>query len=145
LRIVLIVLAVVAFLGISVLVARVLAADSRERSDVADLIRAQARGDAAGMFERLAGCRMRPSCVARVRADVARLRRPGTVKVVRYDPSTTFALGGHSGSGRIVWDTTSVHRPVVQCVSVRRTGDVLSGPGVSLTAISGPLAGQASC
>ena len=120
-----------------------LAADSRERSDVADLLSAQARGDAAAMLRQLHGCER--GCVARVRTNAARLRRPGAVKVVRLDPSTTFALSGHTGPARVVWNTSRVNRPVVQCIVVRRTGNVLSGPGVQLESVSGPRPGTSSC
>jgi hypothetical protein len=145
LRYALVAFAIVAFLGISFLLARVLAADSRERSDVADLMRAQARGDARSMLAQLSGCAAQPACAERVRANVTRLRRPGAVKLVRFDPSTNFALSGRTGPARVVWNTSTVRRPVVQCVIVRRTGDVLSGPGVQLRSVSKPLPGTASC
>jgi hypothetical protein len=145
LRYAVIAVAIVAFLGASFLLARVLAADSRERSDVADLMRAQARGDARSMLGQLAGCSAQPGCAERVRANAARLRRPGAVKLVRFDPSTSFALSSRTGPARVVWNTTSVRRPVVQCVIVRRTGNVLSGPGVQLRSLSAPLPGTASC
>jgi hypothetical protein len=123
----------------------VLAADSRERSDLADLMRAQARGDTAAMLRQLQGCAGDPACSARVRSNAARLRRPGALKVVRLDPSTTFALSGHTGPARVVWNTSRFNRPVVQCVVVRRTGNVLSGPGVQLRSVSGPRPGTSSC
>jgi hypothetical protein len=137
--------AILVFAGISFLLARVLAADSRERSDVADLLRAQARGDAAAMLRELHGCADQPACSTRVRANAQRLRRPGAVKVVRLDPSTTFALSGHTGPARVVWNTSQVARPVVQCVLVRRTGNVLSGPGVRLESVSAPRPGTSDC
>jgi hypothetical protein len=137
--------AILVFAGISFLLARVLAADSRERSDVADLLRAQARGDAAAMLRELHGCADQPTCSTRVRSNAQRLRRPGAVKVVRLDPSTTFALSGHTGPARVVWNTSRVTRPVVQCVLVRRTGNVLSGPGVRLESMSGPRPGTSNC
>ena len=143
-RIAVVVLAIVLFLGASFL-ARVLAADSRERSDVADLMRAQARGDTTGMLSQLSGCAAKPACAARVRANARALRRPGEVKLVRFDPSTTFALSPHTATARVVWNTLRTHRPVVQCVTVRRTGDILSGPGVQLRSVSGPLRGTAGC
>jgi hypothetical protein len=123
----------------------VLAADSRERSDVADLMRAQARGDATEMLRQLTGCASDPSCTARVRANVVSLRRPGAVKLVRFDPSTSFALSPHTGPARVVWNTVRARRPIVQCVIVRRTGNVLSGPGVELRSVSGPRPGTSSC
>jgi hypothetical protein len=144
-RYVVVAIALVVFLGISFLVARVLSADSRERSDVADLMRAQARGDADAMLRQLTGCTSDPRCARRVRANVAELRRPGAVKLVRFDPSTTFALDEGTAPARVVWNTTAVRRPVVQCVIVRRTGDVFSGPGVELRYVSGPRPGTSSC
>jgi hypothetical protein len=142
---VIIAVAVLVFAGISFLLARVLAADSREQSDVADLIRAQARGDAGAMLRQLEGCSADPRCTTRVRANATALRRPGAVKLVRFDPSTSFALSESTAPARVVWDTTVVHRPVVQCVVVRRTGDVLTGPGVALRYVSGPRPGTSGC
>jgi hypothetical protein len=130
-------IAIVIFAGISFLLARVLSADSRERSDVADLMSAQARGDANAMLRQLAGCAADPRCATRVRANVRAL--------VRFDPSTTFALSEHTGPARVVWNTVDVQRPVVQCVVVHRTGNVLSGPGVQLRYVSGPRPGTSSC
>jgi hypothetical protein len=144
-RIALVGIAILVFLAASFLLARVLAADSRERSDVTDLVRAQARGDAASMLRQLTGCADQPKCAARVRANAKALRRPGTLKVVRFDPSTTFALSPKTASARVVWNTLREHRPVVQCVTVRRTGNVLSGPGVQLRSLSGPLRGGGGC
>ena len=138
-------IAIVVFLGLSFLLARVLAADSRERSDVADLMSAQARGDASGMLRQLDGCADQPKCAARVRANAKALRRPGEVKLVRFDPSTTFALSPNTATARVVWNTLRTHRPVVQCVTVSRTGNVLSGPGVQLRSLTGPISGTAGC
>jgi hypothetical protein len=45
----------------------------------------------------------------------------------------------------VVWNTVDVHEPVVQCVIVQRTGNVLSGPGVRLRYVSGPRPGTSSC
>ena len=144
-RYALIATAIVVFVGISFLLARVLSADSREQSDVADLVRAQARGDADAMLRQLTGCASDPRCDARVRANVQALRRPGAVKLVRFDPSTSFALSPHTGPARVVWNTVDARRPIVQCVTVRRTGNVLSGPGVQLRYVSGPRPGTSSC
>jgi hypothetical protein len=138
-------IAIVLFLGISFLVARVLAADSRERSDVADLMRAQARGDAASMLRQLNGCARVPGCADRARTNAASLKRPGAVKIVRFDPSTTFPLDESIKPARVVWNTNRVLRPVVQCVVVARTGNLLSGPGVELRYVSRPIPGTNSC
>ena len=101
-------------------------------------MRAQARGNGEAMLRLLAGCSADPRCATRVRANVKALHRPGAVKLVRFDPSTSFALSPHTGRARVVWNTVDVHEPVVQCVIVQRTGNVLSGPGVKLRYVSGP-------
>ena len=136
--------AVLAFVGLSAAVARVLAANGAERTAVTDLIRAQARGDAAMMLRQLEGCRARGACRARVRANALRLRRPGSVEVVRLDLSSRFAWGGRRGVARIVWRTAG-SLPVVQCVGVRRGGNPVDGLTVALESISPRLAGEASC
>ena len=141
----LIVAGVVAFLGVSILVTRVLAADSRERSDVIDLIAAQSRGDATEMLRLLDGCGRDARCRARVRENAARLRRPGEIQVLRFDPSTQWAFTGGENGARIAWKTDRTTIPVVQCVTVRRTGDVLSGPGVELVGLSGARGREAGC
>ena len=145
-RAVLIALGIVAFLGISALLARWLTTESRERGDVHQLLSAQARGDAAGMLERLApACRADPRCRATVAADARRLRRPGDVKILSYDSKTAYALGGATGVTRVAWTVIGRGLPVVQCVLVRRTGSALAGRGVTLLRISAPIGNESSC
>jgi hypothetical protein len=43
-----------------------------------------------------------------------------------------------------VWKTPS-RLTTVQCVQIRRTGNVLSGPSVTVTALSEPIDRQAGC
>lgn len=143
-RILLGVAVLVAFVAISLALARVLAANGAERSAVVELLEAQARGDAGRMAALIARCDAEPDCVAQVRANAARLRSPGRVELVRLDPSTSFALGRHDGVARVVW-RTSARTTVVQCVDVRRGGDVVTGLTVELAGLSAPIAREASC
>jgi hypothetical protein len=140
----LLLLALLAFLAISLGLARVLNANGAERSAIVALVEAQARGDANGIVARIEGCAKQPACVAAARANAARLRAPGRVELVRLDPSTSFSLGGATGVARVVWKVPS-HTTVVQCVVVHRGGDVVGGLSVELRALSGPIGHQAAC
>jgi hypothetical protein len=132
------------FLAISGLLARFLSVENAERGSEAGLLQAQARGDVDGMLARLRGCRERPACVAAVRANASRLRRPGAVKILSLKSATAYSLTGATGKTRLAW-TVIGRLPVVQCVEVRRTGSFLSGITVALLSISAPIAGEADC
>jgi hypothetical protein len=131
------------FLGLSVLLARGLTGGSRERGDVLELVRAQARGDAAAVLARLPACRGEPACASTTRRRVQELRRPGEVEVLSYTPSTTLALTRKVGTGRVAW-RAGTGLPVVQCVRVRREGP-LTGGSVELLSISAPIASDGGC
>jgi hypothetical protein len=131
------------FLGLSGLMARALTGAGTERSDVLELLRAQARGDAAAMLEDLPACRAEPACTTVVRDRVRDLRRQGQVEILTYTPSVQVALTRRTGVGRVAW-RAGTSDPVVQCVRVRRDGP-LTGAGVELLAISAPIGGDASC
>jgi beta-lactamase class A len=139
----LIAVGVVAFLAISILLARLLTTENRERDAVYALLRDQARGDAPAMLARLKGCNAR--CGAGVREDARRLARSGTVKILAYDSSTSYALGGASGPTRVAWTIVDRQLPVVQCVQVQRTGNALTGRGINLLALSVPIDRQGTC
>ena len=143
-RILLLVLGLLAFLAISLGLARVLSANGAEQDAILALLRAQAHGDAAAMVEQIDGCAQWPSCVADARATSTRLRSPGKVVLVRLDASTSFSFGGHDGVARVVWKTPS-RTTIVQCVDVHRGGDVLGGLTVELRALSRPIGHQAAC
>ena len=143
-RILLLVLALLAFVAISVGLARVLNANGAEQTAIVDLLRAQARGDADAMIAQLDGCARRPSCVGDARATAARLRGPGRIVLVRLDASTSFSPGGHDGVARVVWKTPS-RTTIVQCVDVHRGGDAIGGLTVELRALSRPIGHQAAC
>ena len=134
-------LAVVAFLAVSALVARWLQVDSTERAKVERLIAAQARGDVAAMKRELA------SCDAACERLAQRFEGDGEVEIVRYDSATAHALSGTTGPTRVVWQRRGEDAllPTVQCVTVRRTGTALTGPGVTLVSLSAPIGREASC
>jgi hypothetical protein len=129
--------AVVAFLAVSVLVARWLQADSTERGKVVRLLEAQARGDVRGMVLEVDRCS--PDC----RVLARRLRRPGQVEIVRYDSDTARSLGAARGWTRVVWRTPE-SLTVVQCVRVQRSGSP-ADRRVTLLRLSGPIQRTGSC
>ena len=135
---------VVALVG--VVLARFLSVENAERDAALALIEAQARGDVRGMLSQLQGCSARPSCVATVRADAGnpRLLRRGAVKILQLESNTAYTLTGATGETRLAW-TVIGKLPVVQCVKVKRTGNVLSGIHVHLLALSGPIDNEAAC
>jgi hypothetical protein len=139
----LIAVGIVAFLAISFLLARYLLTENRERDAVYALLRDQARGDARAMLDRLDDCDAR--CRAAVQADARRLARPGDVKILAYDSSTSYALGGASGPTRVAWTIVDRQLPVVQCVEVVRGGNVLTGATISLRRLSLPIDRQGTC
>ena len=132
------------FLGISALLAKALSGAGNERAEVLRVLEAQARGDAEAVLDRLDACRREPVCVRLTRTRVDKLKRPGQVQIVRYDPSIQVALTRQSGTARVVWRTTEERFPVVQCVRVRREGP-LSGGRSDLLALTDPVGLQGSC
>jgi hypothetical protein len=136
----------VLFVIISGLLARFLSVENTERDADLALIEAQARGDARGMIDRIAGCRTSPACLRSVAANVAnpRLRRAGGVEILQLTSATAYSLTGSSGKTRLAW-TVIGQLPVVQCVGVRRTGNPLSGINVTLTSLSAPIPNEADC
>jgi hypothetical protein len=136
LKIALISLGVVAFLVISGLLARFLSVENLERQDVLGLLRIEARGDAAGMFAQLHKCT--GACPADVRSDATRLRGGGVVKILAYQSATAFALTGKTGQTRVAWKLGS-RLPYVQCVTLHRGGNPISGITVTLLRISRPI------
>jgi hypothetical protein len=144
LRILLVLLALGAFVAISLGLGRVLSANGAERDAILALLEAQARGNADAVIARVEGCAERSACAATARANAAQLRATGKVELVRLDASTSFSLGGHDGVARVVWKTPS-RTTVVQCVAVHRGGDVIGGLSVELRALSRPIGHQAAC
>jgi hypothetical protein len=135
----------VMFLLISALLGRVLSANGGERDAVVKLLNAQARGEPSAVRSQISGCAAGSPCATKLGAVVARVRRPGRVLVLSYEAASGFSLGGTSGIARVAWRTDTQIKPVVQCVSVRRTGNPISGLGIELTAISAPIGNETSC
>ncbi len=137
--------AVVAFLAVSFAVARWLTQDNRERGAVTDLLSAQARGDARGMLAALDGCARDAACRAGVERNARSLRRPGPVRIVRYDSATARSLGDRTGPTRVAWTGRAGEAVVVQCVTVERRGLALLGADIVLSSIGAPIKGDTSC
>jgi hypothetical protein len=133
----------IVFVAISFLLARYLSTENRERDAVYALLRDQARGDAPAMLERLDGCDAR--CRANVEANARRLKRAGEVKILAYSSSTSYALGHAEGPTRVAWTIVNRQLPVVQCVQVERTGNVLAGTTINLRRLSVPIDRQGTC
>jgi hypothetical protein len=131
------------FLGMSGLLARALTGSGTERSQVLELLEAQARGDAAAALEELPACAAEPACATVMRERVQELRRDGEVEVLTYTPSVQVALTTRTGVGRVAW-RAGRSGPVVQCVRVRREGP-LTGADVELLAISAPIGSEEGC
>ena len=134
---------VVVFLTISLLLARGLSGAGIERAKTLEVLEAQARGDAAAVLARLPACRREPACVTVTRTRVRRLRRPGEVEILAFQPSARLTVTRAIASARVAW-RVGEGLPIVQCVRVRREG-ALEGGKVELLAISAPLPRQSSC
>ena len=141
---VLIALAIVLFLAISALLARVFGAEGTERGAITSLVKAEARGDQRYVIDQITGCSADPSCRQRIAADVAALKHAGTVLILTLQPSTSFSLGGTVGTARVAWNVGS-SLPITQCVRVRRVGSALSGLRIELLAVTPRLQADAIC
>jgi hypothetical protein len=132
------------FLVISALLARVFSLDGAEQSAISSLISAEARGDAPGVIARIRGCAQSPACRVAAAGHAARLAHPGATAILRLDASAGFALTSTVGTARVVW-RIGAGRPIVQCIRVRRAGDVLSGFTIELLAVSRRIFSDSSC
>jgi hypothetical protein len=143
-RLALIALAVVSFLAISGLLARFFSTENIERDDVLAVLRAEVVGNERGMLSQLSGCLAKPKCVAVVKADAASLHRSGSVKLLSLTSSTNHSLTSTTGVTRVAW-TVIGHLPTVQCVTVKRTGNFLTGISVTLLSIGAPIPNEGDC
>jgi hypothetical protein len=125
-------LAVLVFLLISAVLARVLSIDGTERTAITLLIKAEAAGDRSAMIARIRDCGASAGCRARIAYDASALRRPG------------FSLTGTVGTARVAW-TAGSSLPRVQCVRVRRAGDALTGFEVQLLELSRRIPSGSNC
>jgi hypothetical protein len=136
--------AVVLFLFISALLARAFSVDGAERSAITAVVQAEGRGDTAAVVARIADCGAQSACLIRVRTDVAALHRPGSVSILTINTSSSFSLTGSTGTARVAW-TVGSSLPIVQCLRVRRTGNVLSGLRVELLELSVRIPSNQDC
>jgi hypothetical protein len=142
-RTVAVLIGVVVFGAVSFLVARWLTTDGAERAKVERLLEAQARGDADAMAREIDRCYA--GCRARLQRLAQRLKQPGAeLRIARYDSKTARALGEKEGPTRVVWFLGD-GLPTVQCVQVRRKGNPLTGPTVTLLRLSAPIGREAPC
>jgi hypothetical protein len=136
--------ALLVFLAISALLARVFSANGAEQSAITSLVQAEARGDDAAMARQIKGCDADPSCRQRVAQDAEALRRAGTVSILQLQTSTDFSVTSTLGTARVAW-RAGQSLPIVQCVRVRRTGNAISGLRVELLEISERIQSDANC
>ncbi len=134
--------AVLVVLAASFFVARWLNNDTTERALVERLLEAQLRGDAAEML-RIVDC-ADAACERLVRANARRLRGGDDLKIALYQSQTAHALRSRTRKTRVVWFTRG-RLTTVQCVLVRRKGDVFAGMTVSLLHLSAPIGRESSC
>jgi hypothetical protein len=139
-----IVAAIVLFLVISALLARVFSANSAEQSAITALVQSEARGDVNAVVGEITGCRTDPACRQRAATNAAALQHAGSVSIIQLQPSTGFSLGGTEGTARVAWDVGS-SLPIVQCVKVRRAGNPISGLKVDLLVVSRRIPSDAAC
>jgi hypothetical protein len=131
-------------LAVGFLAARFLSTENRERDAIFTLLQREAAGDERGVLALLDDCDA--ACAAKVRAWLPKVAGPGVVKIARLDSGTSYSLGTSEAPSRVVWVHGVDSRPIVQCVTVRRTGGPLTGRSVSLLALSAPLAdNEGSC
>jgi hypothetical protein len=140
----LVALGVVLFVAISIGLARVFGANGAEQSAITSLVKAEAAGDQQTMLTLIHGCSDSAGCRTRVAENAVSLKRPGAVTVIQLQPSTSFSLGGMLGTARVAWRAGS-SLPIVQCVRVRRAGDVIGGLTVQLLEISVRIKSDSSC
>lgn len=142
-RLLLLAAAAIAFLAVCVVIARWLSLESVERNAITELLEAQARGDPAAMLRQLDRCGD-PACAALVRRNAARLRGEGELRIPLLQSGTAHVVSAKTAYTRVVWFTPG-RLTTVQCVLVRRGGNVISGLTVSLLRVTAPIGRESSC
>ena len=140
----LIVAGVVVFLVISALLARALSVGGAEDSAITDLVKAEARGDTGGVIGLIDGCSAAVACRARATANTQALRRSGTVSIIQITPSAGFSPTSTTGTARVAW-LVGGSLPRVQCLRVRRAGDLLAGFTIQLLRVSVRIPSDRDC
>lgn len=137
--------AIIVFLVVSALLARVFSANSAEQSAITALVTDEARGNANAVIDDVAACRTSSACRTRASYNATALKRAGAVSIIQIQPSTGFSIAGTLGTARVAWDVPGRPQPVVQCVRVRRTGNVISGLKVELLEVSRRIQSDTAC
>ena len=137
-------LAVVLFLVISTFLARAFSVADAEDAAITDLVKAEARGDTAGVISLVTGCRTDPACRARAATLTATLHHTGAVSIAEINPSSTFSVTSTLGTARVAWLAGS-SLPRTQCVRVRHAGSVVQGFTVQLLKVSLRIVTDAEC
>ncbi len=140
----LIALGLLLFAAISAVLARAFSIDGAERSAITRLVANEALGRPAAMRALIKGCDQSSFCRSRVAADASALRRAGRVSILELDSSAGFSLTSTVGTARVAWRAGN-SLPVVQCVRVRRAGNVVSGLSIQLLEISARIKSGANC
>ena len=120
-----------------------LSANSAEQSAITALVKDEARGNSGAVIGDITGCQASSSCRAKAGQLATSLRRPGAVSIIQLQPSTNFSIAGTEGTARVAW--TAGRFPIVQCVLVRRTGNVISGLKVELLEVSRRIKSDTAC
>jgi hypothetical protein len=140
----LVALGVLLFVVISAGLARVFGANGAEQSAITSLVKAEAAGDQSAMLARIQGCSQSATCRTRVANNAATLKHAGRVSIIQLQPTTSFSLGGLTGTARVAWSADS-SLPIVQCVRVRRSGNLFAGLNVQLLEISVRIKSDSAC
>lgn len=122
-----------------------LGARDSERVLVEQIIRAQAKGDTAALIKDLPDCGAGTKCNKQITALVKRVQGPTlTLETLQITRGAGFGAGGATGVARIAWHLGK-RLPVVQCLGIKRTGNVISGFAIHLTSVSNPIAREGAC
>jgi hypothetical protein len=142
--ILLILVGILLFLVISALLTRALAVGGAEDTAITNLVKAEASGSAPRVMASIKDCQRSPSCRARAAGNAAALNRRGTVSIIQIQSSAGFSLGQTEGTARVAWLAGS-SLPIVQCVRVRRAGNVFQGFTIELLEVSRRIKSDAAC
>jgi hypothetical protein len=137
-------LAVLLFLAISAVLARVFSLDGAERTAITSLVQAEAAGNTQGVLKQIQGCGASAACRVRVNENIAQLRHSGAVTILQLNPSAGFSLGATTGIARVAWEVGS-SLPRVQCVRVKRAGNAISGFRIELLEVSPKIESDSDC
>ena len=144
-RITLILVGLVAFVAISLGVGRMLGARDAERVLVERIIRDEAGGNAGALARELPDCGPGTACNRNTVQLVKKVAGPGQkLEILQVTKGAGLGPTSAKGVSRIAWHVGG-RLPVVQCLVLEKTGDVVNGFGVRLLKISNPIAREGAC